>query len=541
MTGQETRLSLFTISSEQKQCRTEYYFVNAISVLLMIIFGFITIMSFVQTAVFDESVGIAFEEVLFVIDNIPLNLLITAAFFGVLLFLRRFYDFFAKVNLLLLEIILGVWAATLATVWVLSVTSMPDSDSMSLFEAATKAAANDFSPLYNGRDSFNSDFYHGHSYFHFYPFQLGFVLLSEGVYRVCGTENAIPMQLLNAICLGSAYFALARITQLTFKRRSITFFTVLLLAVCFQPMLMCTFAYGNIIGMTTAIWASLLLIKYLQTQQYRWILISAILLTIAVIIKYNHLIYLVAFGILLLIHAVKHKKWQSIAFALMMCVMCTGGVRLVILSYEIRANTKIESGLSQVMYHDLGLQESSMCSGWFTRTAIDDYEQGGYDTAKADAIAWQHIGAKYTEFITEPFYAFGFFSRKLLSQWIEPSYESIWVSQVKPFLHEPAAFVREIYSGTAGKLLQMHFNLYTQVLFLFFTAGITLRFLRRQATIETILLPLIVLGGIGYHLLFEAKSQYALTYIPLLIPSAAYGLHTLLFMVKLPHKKQLKA
>ena len=45
---------------------------------------------------------------------------------------------------------------------------------------------------------------------------------------------------------------------------------------------------------------------------------------------------------------------------------------------------------------------------------------------------------------------------------------------------------------------------------------------------ETILLPLILLGGFGYHLLFEAKSQYALTYLPLLLPIAAYGLNTLL-------------
>ena len=33
-----------------------------------------------------------------------------------------------------------------------------------------------------------------------------------------------------------------------------------------------------------------------------------------------------------------------------------------------------------------------------------------------------------------------------------------------------------------------------------------------------------VLGGLLYHLLFEAKSQYAVGYVLLMIPIAAYGI-----------------
>ena len=38
------------------------------------------------------------------------------------------------------------------------------------------------------------------------------------------------------------------------------------------------------------------------------------------------------------------------------------------------------------------------------------------------------------------------------------------------------------------------------------------------------MLPLIVLGGMMYHMLFEAKSQYAYVYAVLLVPLAARGL-----------------
>lgn len=40
-------------------------------------------------------------------------------------------------------------------------------------------------------------------------------------------------------------------------------------------------------------------------------------------------------------------------------------------------------------------------------------------------------------------------------------------------------------------------------------------------------LPLIVLGGFLYHLLFEAKSLYILPYFVMLVPYAAYGLYRL--------------
>ena len=42
--------------------------------------------------------------------------------------------------------------------------------------------------------------------------------------------------------------------------------------------------------------------------------------------------------------------------------------------------------------------------------------------------------------------------------------------------------------------------------------------------ITAALFPLVVLGGLLYHLLFEAKSQYAVGYVLLMIPIAAYGI-----------------
>lgn len=64
--------------------------------------------------------------------------------------------------------------------------------------------------------------------------------------------------------------------------------------------------------------------------------------------------------------------------------------------------------------------------------------------------------------------------------------------------------------------------------FILFTLGIYFMFLYKKTNISTVLLPLVLLGGFGYHLLFEGKSQYILTYIVLLLPYASYALCTIL-------------
>lgn len=529
-----------TVRTIEKRNKFESVVVNIIALFLFLAFGYLAIMSFLQTSYIDPN-SYSSEVILYQNDNLALNLLFTAIFFLIAFACRRKFDFFAKVNIKLMEIGIAVWAAVIGFIWIASVTSIPAADSQNIFEAATKAAQNDYTPFYDGAKFYNKDFYSGYSYFNFYPFQLGFVLISEIVYRIFSTANAMPIQIINVLCVASAYFALARITRLIFKRKSVEFLVIVLLAGCLQPILFCTFAYGNIIGMTAAIWASMMLIKYFQTEKYIWLAPCGVLLVLATLAKYNNLIYLVAFVIVLIVHTVKTKKWQSVAFALALCIASVGATNLVILSYESRAGVQLESGMSQVLYLDMGLTESYMAPGWFTKTGIDTYIKSGLDIDAAEKMAWNDIDNKLDKFGNDLGYTFDFFGKKILSQWNEPEFESIWVSKVKNHINDVDSGIgKAVYEGSTGQLLELHFNLYIQIVYLLFAIGIYVMFINKKLNIETVLLPLVALGGFGYHLLFEGKSQYVLTYIPLLLPVAAYALHTIL-MSDYTHVKELAA
>lgn len=525
-TTNKNRTNEKNIATVKRQNTFEYLIVNLVCLFLFLAFAYIAVMSIFQTSVFDPTAYGA-EKIIFQTDNIALNIFMTVLFAVFVFKIKKHYDFFAKVNMRFLEIGLVVYALLLGFVWIFSVTSIPAADSYNVFETASQAANGNYSSL-SGSDFYNSAYYNGYSYYNFYPFQLGFVFISEIVYRIFGTQSYMPIQIINVICVAVTYLGIAKITKHLFKRRSVEFIAILLLAGCFQPILFSTFVYGNIIGMCCAVWASYFLIRYFQSSKYILLLPCGALLVLATMAKYNNMIYLIAFVVMLIVHTVKDKKWQSIAFALAICVAAVGVNNLIIISYENRAGVKLADGVSQVLYLDMGLNESSMAPGWYNGIALETYKQYQLNDEAANAAAWDDINTRINIFANNPGYAADFFGKKITSQWNEPTFESIWVSEVKSHSSEINAIGKGMYDGSLGQFFELCFNLFIQILYILFVIGIYCLFLKRKLNIETALLLLVLLGGFGYHLLFEGKSQYILTYIVLLIPTAAYGMNTVL-------------
>ena len=531
-TIKNTKTNVSTVQTIEKQNKLEYIVVNILSLLVFVAFAYIAIMSFIQTSVID-SANYSSEVILYQTDNVALNLLFTALFAVFAFKMNKHCDFFAKLNIKVYEICLVAFVAIIGFIWIFSVTSIPAADSYNLFETATGAAKGVYPSLHNGQPFYNSDYYGGYSYYNFYPFQLGFVFLSEIVYRIFGTSSSMPIQVINVLCVAATYLGIARITRRLFNRLSIEFFAIILLAGCFQPILFSTFVYGNIIGMCCAVWASYFLIKYFQTNKYTALIPCGLLLVVSTLAKYNNMIYLAAFAIVLIIHTIIKKKWQSIAFALAICIATVGTSNLVIMSYESRANVELTSGVSQTLYLDMGLNESYMAPGWYNAIALNNYKSHGCDAKLSSEQAWADIKSRLSTMGNDLDYAVDFFSKKILSQWNEPSYESIWISKVKSHTNELGAIGNAMYGvngqgGSLGQLFELHFNLYMQIVFVLFACGIYFMFLNKKTNIMTVLLPLVLLGAFGYHLLFEGKSQYIFVYIPLLIPTASYALSCIL-------------
>ena len=255
-----------------------------------------------------------------------------------------------------------------------------------------------------------------------------------------------------------------------------------------------------------------------------------LLLSIAVILKLNSLIVVVAVLIVWLVTLVKKPGARSAVMALLLLVCVLVCADLPQKLYEKRSGEDFGGGIPKISWLAMGFHESDSCSGWYNPTyTTTAYRQSDYDAEATAELAKSAIAARLDTFSNNLIECERFFGRKFLSQWNEPSYQGLWNNQLRSHYSEPG-LMYELLCHRFERGVKAFMNIYQQLVFFGFTLGL-FRILRRRDVIFA-LLPLTVLGGMLYHLLFEAKSQHAQSYFVMLIPVAAYGLAKLYEIIR---------
>ena len=459
------------------------------------------------------------ENIDFYEDNIFLNVLLLAI---ILCGLYLFYRHGDAIRVGRMETVLLLWCFVLGTAFIVSTKLRAPlySDSHVVTYAAQRAALGDYYQLED-------------NYFRRFPFQLGYVLYSEVFFRVAnlllrGTPDGykvLALQEVNLLWLLLTYHALIRSTELLFGDGRVTKLMMLTMFVCFQPLLSVTFLYGNIPAFACGTFAVWMFLRFLRNGRLPFALLTALGLTAAVLLKLNLLIFLVAIGAVWLVELVKRPSLKS-ALCLILtvaCVLTARGVPQRI--YERRTGLAFGDGIPMISWMAMGFSEGYAAPGWYREdNTVTAFERNDYDPAATADDARAVLAERSAVFTRNPAEALRFFWQKLCSQWNEPTYESLWINQVQPSYSEKGRLY-DFFCGRGARRTEAVMNQLQQLVFLGGVLG--LFGLWRGKDIRRCLLPLIVLGGLLYHLLFEAKSQYALPYFVLLLPLAAYGFYRL--------------
>ena len=484
-----------------------------ILILTMLFMIYLTASAFLQTT--DISIADPSGEYAEIYsDNIFLNLILVCIFLAALYI---FYRHGTEIKLRRLEIALLCWTFILGAAFIASVKLRAPwySDSFYVTYAAQRAAVGDYSALEN--------------YFVRFPFQLGYVLYSEIFFRVAGTlipglpdgYYCLALQGVNLLWLLLCYHALIRISLYIYSSMRIQKLTALLLFFCFPAVLSCTFLYGNIPAFscgTVAVW---MFLAYLNRKKLKYALVFAAAMTLAVILKLNLLIFALAIAIVWVFDVIRTRSVKSlICFVLAAaCVLGLKGMPQRI--YEARTGKDFGDGIPMIAWMAMGFSEGHAGPGWYKEdNTVKFFTHSGNDAEATAEHAKQVISERCAEFAADPGEALHFFSTKLRTQWNEPTYESVWINQVQQSYSEKGGLY-ELFCGRGEQFFGGVMNQFQQLIF--FGVLLSLFELWRRRVMESSLLPLIILGGLLYHLLFEAKSQYALPYFVLMIPMAAFG------------------
>ena len=187
----------------------------------------------------------------------------------------------------------------------------------------------------------------------------------------------------------------------------------------------------------------------------------------------------------------------------------------------MRENVSIISRLT------MGLQESWMGAGWYNNY-LDQFFPAEVTSDMEKEIAIADLKDRIKEMQNDPDMTISFFGRKAASQWLEPTYGTLNYGYVHGYYwpdHEQASWVKEIFDqdGQLRLMLEGFMKAWQQAMYMLVAVGLWRGWRKADHTAQLVL-PLVVLGGFLYHMIFEAKSQYIYVYMMYLVPLAAQGL-----------------
>ncbi len=404
----------------------------------------------------------------------------------------------------------------LGIVWVTGSHIMPYADQMQVYLTAL-----DFS------DGIYTDM---GAYFYMYRQQYGLAFLYECVLWIWESYHLI--QYINVLFLVLILCFGYLLTDELFKSPRANFYTILAMNLFLPLFLYINFVYGEvgIVAMSLcAVWA---VVKWMNTGKHRYAVLAAVAMTLALMARKNMLIVAIALAIILLFFALVKKNWKACVLAALLFVVPLGSIRLVEWSYELRSGNEVGDGMPAVLHIAMGMQES-----WNGAGAYNAYNNStfwgaaGGDSELASQIGWADIKARVQEFKANPAMARYFYQSKIWEQWDEGSFGSLIMTA--RFEAAPFAPAQELYGG---KWLEPAMDWMEYYLFVIYVSALfySLYGLWRIRELKGTVLPMIVIGGLIFSLLWEAKARYVFPYVAMLLPAVAAGWHVLhLFLDKI--------
>lgn len=455
------------------------------------------------------------ESVIYYNDNLFVNLIVLA-FTLVLCFLA--VKKCSGIRLRYSVSFLFIWTALLGTIWVLSSQSSPTYDSKFVSDASYQFANGDYSALSNNR------------YFSNYSFQLGYVLFNEIIIRFANLfhpENLLYLEVLNAIFLAVINVFIVLINNTLFNDKRITNLTVILLALSSAPIISCSFIYGIIPGMMFALIAVYAEIRYLKENKIFFAVVSALSIAIAMLIKSNYLIWLIAMMAVAVVYLFKRKKYIRDVIFIAVTLVISMNIQSVAKSiYENRADIDLGDSIPYSSWIAMGLNESEMAPGWYNYYhTISNFEGSNFDADVASERSKKEIKKRIKYFAENPQYTNDFFYLKTVSQWNETSYESIWNNVVRGQFKPKNTFAEWVCNDGAVTVRRI-MDCFAQLVFFGFLIGCV--YALKKKKLINLFFPLVFIGGFMYQLMSEGKSQYIIPYFILMSGFASYGIVNLL-------------
>lgn len=500
-------------------------------IIISVVVGIIGFLSLFITAYFDSTFYHPSEITFFKFSPNIISILLSIILIGAFVLINKYV--FKKISSKILISILLIMCALVSIYWLNAMQLYPDVD-----QKMIEDMANAF--LDGGIDYYLKDA----QYLFLYPFQLAFTLFVALIYNIFG-RNFIFIQYVNVICTVVNMLLIYKITTKLYgnEDQNIYKITVYILALfCLHWVFFNTHFYGNILGLTFALLSTFLVIllfdnisnKDTKTRKLvLYAMLSGISISIACLIKTNYYIFLCGIIIIFIVSLVRNFNIKKVILACLFIIsfVCISSGYKAFVKYGLNIN--LPEGVPMINFIYMGIDEPINCSpGWYSGKNTMLYHESLYNKETDVERALNLISSRLSYFASKPKACIEFFATKLGSTWLNPTFQTVWCSLPGSRYRNDEAYAHYIsYHNTALSILDGNLNkpitylMKTTQIIIFTFASIGIFITSKESKETHILLPVIFIGGLLFHLIWETKAIYVIQYYFILIPYAAFGLN----------------
>lgn len=479
------------------------------SIMIAVILIIIGLCALVKTAYFDNSYNEYSEKILYKTDNIIINIVSV-----ILLLLTMFciYKFTYKIKNKYIFICVLIIYSILSIIWVCFSNTPLRADQRVIQEIAEQFIQGDYESLMEGQ------------YLCYHPLQLGIIYFLEIIYRVFFGTNPLIYKMLNIIFSVITMIYIYKLSEIIFKNDKVQRVLSILLLGNVILVFLNVYVYGNTIGLMLSLIAVYYVLKYLEIRKIRYLIITTISIVISIIVKSNFEIFLIGIILMLLFDTIKKFDYKAIIATVMMIILVLMANKAIIKITELRYGQKINPGIPMISYIHMGMAPKvDRAAGWYNiNVNVENiFSQNNFDAYKTSQYSKKEIINRLSQFKDNPIEAFRFYSDKILSTWIEPAFQTLWINEPQEEIGKVEEYISSnkilisFYDGKINDIIMKYLDIYDIIIFAFAGAFIFLNI--KNIEIKEGLLLIIFLGGFAFHILWETKSIYAIPFFEILL------------------------
>ena len=406
-----------------------------------------------------------------------------------------------------------LWVTGAGFWWISSLDRVPEGDQAFVYGGASYFLEGGYFFLEKG------------SYCYIYPHQLGLIALVEVLFLIVGTYNYFAFDVVSVLLAGGIVLLGYGLLKEMNTSVSARIFYCLFIMGCVPLICYTSWVYGDLPSIFFAMLAAWLVLRWQNCLRKGYLAGMVAASVMAVLVRKNSMILLIALIVLTLVYVIDSRKWQIVIAAALAVAMSFLAYQGIYKMYEIRSGYEHSDGLPVNSWIAMGMMEKGDCCGWYDSGVKDIMYATDCSCDETKEIMAGIIEERFHTFTDDPKYAVLFFRKKILSQWNEPLYQSIYFSakNLRNDLLEPGSFLEGIYNRPEVHDKVFWFADLMQALVYF---GMLLYYLfavRKDTQPFAYLLAVTIIGGFFFSILWEAKTRYIFPYYVMMYPLAVVG------------------